>query len=231
MKFRKIYKEAVDDMAKGMGGAMLYIAKNSPYREEAMAFAKEVAGLFGGQMQEANLAKFEAKQQDKKKKHGDEQPVEKPEKELSPDQNAAPDAGASAPKDDASSQIPEPEEQDVQNAEKHTDSPGPEEKSGPKEPEHFIGPGERKMSTTPEYKQADGQGQLHMEYVVGNDANNELKGAIVVRQLERDKESKSATGKYLMHVVFPVADEKAFIEDLKHNRWQLGQILKKNFGV
>lgn len=228
MKFRKIYKEAVDDMAKGMGGAMLYISKNSPYKEEATSFAKEVVGLFSGQMQEANFAKLEAKQQDKKNKKGTET-EERPEQELTPPQD---DAQASGSEQQNDTQLQnEPEEQDVQNAEKETDSEAPQEKTGTKEPEHFIGPSERKMSTTPENKQGGGTGRLHMEYVIGNDEKNELKGCVVVRILERDKETKSATGKYLMHVVFPVADEKAFIEDLKHNRWQLGQILKKNFGV
>lgn len=252
MKLKKIFNEAVDDVTKSMGGAVAYLPKGSPGKDELVAFFKDIAGVFGGQIQEAQKEKIDKK--NKKKADGTEKSSEPEEPKQEPGLGGdVPDdikTGGAEKNDsgdnefdisntekDTSSDVQQPgaqsPSQEAPASPTDTSSPqGADEKDKPKNaPEHFIGPGEKKVSTQPEHKQAGGKGRLHLEYVFGKNDKGENCGALVVNALQRDKEAKTAEAKYIGHLVFPVSDEGTFVEDLKHNRWQISQILKRHFGA
>ena len=224
MKLKNLFNETVNDINRDSSGAIAYIPKNSLQRDNLVSFFKNVVNIFKNQ--EQNQIDEESK--NKKKKNQTSLSSLKPEidkeSENQKDDNEKKEPELETP----DSEIKEPG--NVQNQSGEQEPKDQIEKKS-NEPEHFIGPGERKISTQPEYGQAQGKGNLHLEYAIGKDESGKLKAAIIVRELERNKEERSADAKYLAHAVFSIENEEQFIEDLKHNRWQISRILKTSFGV
>ena len=225
MRIKNSLSEIVDDINKNSNSAIAYIPKNSPQKDNLMSFFKNVVNIFKNNQEQID----EESKKSNKNKNKDKDKSEIPSlNDLTPDTKEPennftekPEQENPGPETDLSTQSTG--EQGQQNVD--------DKKNKSNEPEHFIGPGERKISTQPEYGQAKGKGTLHLEYSIGKDENGSLKAAIIVRELERNKEDKTADAKYLAHAVFSIENEEQFIEDLKHNRWQISRILKTSFGI